>query len=280
MRYDFPARVTRFSEFFPFPLEVIAMTHRVGLLLLALGVAVHSAQGRDDKKEQNALDPKVVDIVKQVGALYKDAKSIHVHIGLTVTNDGDNKKTEIKSTGSYDIEKPNRLALRTKGDNGKAGIEYVTDGKQVNILRRRPNQYTTDEAPASLSDVAQALQMLRYDNTGILFQNVLTDDPAGALMDGVNSCSYAGTEKVGDTNAHHLKFEQDAFNWEMWVPTEGKPLVLKIVTTRDTDNGKNVVEERYSNWKVDAAADKNAFSFTAPNGAKKVEQFDSGESGQ
>jgi hypothetical protein len=256
------------------------MTHRVGLLLLALGVAVHAAQARDDKKEQNALDPKVIDIVKQVGAIYKDNKSIHGDIDVTVTNEGDNKKTETKSTGSYDIEKPNRLALRTKGNNGKAGIEYVTDGKQVHILRRRLNQYTTDEAPASLSDVAQALQMQGYPNTGILFQNVLTDDPAGALMDGVNSCSYVGTEKVGDTNAHHLKFMQDAFNWEMWVPTEGKPLVLKIVTTRDTDNGKMIVEEKYSNWKFDTPHGKDAFHFSAPSGAKKVEQFDSGESAQ
>jgi hypothetical protein len=281
MRYDFPARVTRSSEFFPFPLEVIAMTHRVGLLLLALGVAVHAAQGRDDKKEQNALDPKVVDIVKQVGAIYKDAKSIHVDIGLTVIQDGENKKTEIKTTGSYHIERPNRLALRTKGgDNGKAGFEYVTDGKQVYIFQRPLNQYMTDEAPASLSDVAVALQQQRYSNTGILFQNVLTDDPAGALMDGVDSCSYAGTEKVGDANAHHLKFSQAQFNWEMWVPTEGKPFVLKIVTTRDADNGKNIVEERYSNWKIDAPAGKDAFTFTAPDGAKKVEQFDSGESGQ
>jgi hypothetical protein len=256
------------------------MTHRVGLLLLALGVAVHAAQGRDDKKEQNALDPKVVDIVKQVGAIYKDAKSIHVDIGLTVTQDGENKKTEIKSTGTYDIERPNRLALRTKGgDNGKAGFEYVTDGKQVHIFQRRLNQYMTDEAPASLDDVAKALQQ-RASNTGILFANVLTDDPAGSLMEGVNSCSYAGVEKVGDTNAHHLKFSQDQFNWEMWVPTEGKPFVLKIVTTRDTDNGKNVVDERYSNWKIDAPAGKDAFSFAAPSGAKKVEQFDSGESGQ
>jgi hypothetical protein len=254
------------------------MTHRVALLLLALGFAAHAAQGGDDKKEQTALDPKVIEIVKQVGAIYKDAKSIHGDLSLAVTNDGE-KKAEIKTTGTYDIEKPNRLALRTKSEDGKAGIEYITDGKQVNILRRRLNQYMSDEAPASLSDVSQALQMQGYPNTGILFQNVLTDDPAGALMDGVNSCSYAGTEKVGDTNAHHLKFMQDAFNWEMWVPTEGKPLVLKIVTTRDTDNGKMIVEEKYSNWKIDSPAGKEVFSF-APNGAKKVEQFDSGESGK
>ena len=257
------------------------MTYRVGLLVLALGVAVHSAQARDDKdkKEQNQLEPKVVDIVKQVGAIYKDAKPIHVDIALTVTRDNENKKTETKTTGTYDIEKPNRLALRTKG-KGKAGIEYIADGKQVHVFQHRLNQYTQDEAPASLSDIAQALQQQGYPNTGILFQNVLTDDPAGALMDGVNTCTYVGVEKVGGVSAHHMKFTQDAFNWEMWVPTEGKPLVLKIVTTRDTDNGKLVVEEMYSNWKLDEAPAKDAFAFTAPEGAKKVDQFDSGDSGQ
>jgi serine/threonine protein kinase len=213
-------------------------------------------------------DPKVVDIVKQVGAVYKDAKSIHVDIALETTRESDNKKTEVKTSGTYDIERPNRLALRTKG-KGQAGIEYVYDGKQVHVFRRQFNQFVEPEAPASLSDIAQALPTaLGYPDTGLLFQNVLTDKPAHAFMEGVNSCSYAGVEKVGGVSAHHMKFNQDAFNWEMWVPTEGKPLVLKYVTT--FENGKIVTKEVYSNWKLDEAPAKSVFHFAVPEGARKV----------
>ena len=92
-------------------------------------------------------------------------------------------------------------------------------------------------------------------------------------MQGVNSCSYAGKDKVNDAPAHHLKFSQDQFDWELWVAAEGKPLVLKVLTTFSNDDRKTVVTETYKDWKLGDEPGKNAFSFSPPDGAKKVEEF-------
>jgi len=249
------------------------MRYLIGFAALALAVVGPSARADDKAKGQDTIDPKVVDIVKKAGALYKDAKSIHCDVALEITVDGENQKQQRKPTGTYDIERPNRLSLRRHGADGDKGdLHFVADGKKLFVLRPDIKQYTTDEAPDSLADIGQNLLRIR-PTSGMLFQNVLAEDPADALMDGVNSCSYAGEEKVGDTPAHHMKFVQDQFSWEMWVAKEGKPLVLKMKNIRENDNGKVVAVETYSNYKIDAPIAKDVFAFTPPKDAKKVDEF-------
>jgi hypothetical protein len=221
------------------------------------------------------LDKKVVDIVKQVGVLYKDAKSLHVQ-GTIVTNAGEgDAKKQIRMAATIDLEKPNRFALRAANQDDKsAGLTVVSDGKTVFVHPKRSKQYTESPAPSGLSDVAMTLQRYGHANTGLLFQNVLGDDPADQLMDGVTACSYAGKETVGGVAVHHLKFTQPDFEWELWVAAEGKPFVMKAAVKRSTDNGDINTVETYENWKIDTAPEKDAFAFSAPADAKKVDEIE------
>jgi putative intracellular protease/amidase len=141
----------------------------------------------------------------------------------------------------------------------------------------KPKQYTQTKAPTDWQEVGMSLLRLGRPNTGMLFVNVLAADPYEQLMDGVNTCSYAGKEKVGAVEAHHLKFSQDQFDWEMWVAAEGKPLVVKMTRTRLGDDGNKItVEELYRNWKLDTPPSKGVFSFSPPKDATKVESLEGG----
>jgi hypothetical protein len=109
--------------------------------------------------------------------------------------------------------------------------------------------------------------------TGILIPNLLNDDPGDSLLQGVNSCSYVGLDKVDGTSAHHMKFSQDQFDWEMWVAAEGKPFVLRMSQSVDGPNAKTRFTETYKNSTVDAPAGKDAFTFAPPKDAAKVDEF-------
>jgi hypothetical protein len=245
------------------------------VMTLVLLPALVAARADDPKKEpQEGKDKKALDVVKEVGALYKGAKSWHVDAEIaTATTDGDNKR-EAGLKAAIDFARPDQFALRSRGrDNKDAGVEVVADGKKLFAYLRRLNEYTEADAPTDLGSLGRGLLRLGPPNVGILMPNVLSDDPYESLMEGVNSCTYAGTDKVNGTPAHHLKFSQDQFDWELWAAAEGKPLVLKIVTTFSAGDGKAVVTETYKNWKLDDTPGKDAFSFSPPDGAKKVEEF-------
>jgi len=72
------------------------------------------AWASDDKDKDKAnpnVDKKTAELMKKLGTLYKDAKSLHTDavIETTVDQDGQDKR-EIKVKMSVDLERPNRFA--------------------------------------------------------------------------------------------------------------------------------------------------------------------------
>jgi hypothetical protein len=234
-----------------------------------------SLLGNEKEKPKSAddLDKKVLEIVKKTGDLYKNAKSFHTDGSIVTKVEADGKPQEVKVSAVYDVAKPSQFAVRTKvdGDDAK-GPDLVADGKKVFVHRKALKQYTESDPPGSLGDVG--LSLLRLDPTfvGMLFANIVGDDPADLLMQGVTSCSYAGLDKVDGTPAHHMKFSQPEFDWELWVASEGKPYILRFSSARKGPNGTATTTETYKNWKLDEAAEKDTFKFEAPKDAKKVDE--------
>jgi hypothetical protein len=242
-------------------------------MLAALGVAAVGS-GLSSRADDEPLNKKVVDIVKQVGALYKDAKSLHTD--YTIETDlvrGETKQnTSLKAT--CDLEKPNKIALHSHSKDDKAkGLDVVCDGKHLFIHMGQRNQYTEEEAPADLTKLGLRLAALSQELSGMLFANVLHGDPYEQLMEGVTSCSYVGMEQVDRQDAHHLKFSQDAFDWEMWVAAKGKPFILKMTRTAMQGENRFASVETYRNWKLDTPIPEKVFTFTPPKDATKVEEF-------
>jgi uncharacterized protein (TIGR03067 family) len=218
----------------------------------------------------NKLDPKAVEIIKQVGSVVHKAKSIRVD--GTITMSGPALASPVKINTAWSMELPNRLKMRSRLADGEAGVDLICDGKKVFVYSVARNQYTEDDAPHELAEFGQNLMGLGARNAGILFRNLLTDDAAETLMFGVNTCVYAGIEKVDDRTAHYLKFTQDDFNWELWVATEGKPVVLKMRSEFSGDGRPLSIVEAYKNWQIDS--DKgDDFTFKPPEGAKKVDRL-------
>jgi hypothetical protein len=239
------------------------------LTALTLAVAAPPILADDDK-----LDKKTVEIVKRAGELYKAAKAVHADGTVVSKIDNDGQKREIKVTLVFDSERPNRMSLKTQLDgDAKKGPDVVSDGKKLTVYRKTLKQYVQEDAPDSAGEVGMRLLQVGPDTVGMLFAHVLADDPADLLMQGVNSCSYAGLDKVDGTPAHHMKFSQDQFDWEMWVAAEGKPYILQMLRIAEGGNGKVRTTETYKNWKLDAAPGKQAFTFAPPNDAKKVDEF-------
>jgi outer membrane protein assembly factor BamB len=220
------------------------------------------------------LDAKSVKIIKQAAALYKSVRSLHTDLDLETTVKDGKEERKIGITASVDLQRPNHFALRSRrAKDPGAGLELVCDGQTLYAYARRLKQYTAAKAPADLAGVGRAVTRFGHPTTGMLFQNVLDDDPAELLLDTVTSCVYVGRDKVGEAKAHHLKLKQPDLDWEVWIAAEGKPFVLKVITRVARDQVKMVTVETYRNWKVDHQPNVAAFKFVPPADAKKVKAF-------
>jgi hypothetical protein len=242
----------------------------VSLVCAALAGPVRT----EDKKKEDKLDPKAVEICKKAGDLYKHAKTFHADGALDAKIDANGQQIDINATLAFDFERPNRVAIKVvvKGDP-QEGLDFISDGKKLTTYRRKIEQYVQEDAPKDVGGLGLAVLKLGVRSPGILLPNVLHADPGASLLDGVHTCSYVGIDKVDGAPAHHMKFSQDQFDWEMWVAAEGKPLILRMTRSAEIPGGKVNTIENYKNWTIDGPAGKDAFTFSPPKGTTKVDDF-------
>ncbi|HET6323851.1 MAG TPA: DUF2092 domain-containing protein [Planctomycetaceae bacterium] len=247
----------------------------IPVVSLSLACAAWACPVRaEDKKKEDKLDPKAVEICKKAGDLYKHAKTFHADGALDAKIDAGGQQIDINATLVFDFERSNQVAIkvRVKSD-AEEGLDLISDGKKLTTYRRKIHQYVQDDAPKEVGGLGLAVLKLGVRSPGILLPNVLHADPGASLLDGVNSCSYVGIDKVDGTPAHHLKFSQEQFDWEMWVAADGKPLILQMTRSADVPGGKLNTRETYKNWTIDAPAAKDAFVFSPPKGTTKMDDF-------
>jgi outer membrane protein assembly factor BamB len=237
-------------------------------------VSLARAAAGDKAKGPAGSDRKAAAVVKRAAALYKKARALHADGAFTTLLTRGKEKQHLRVTVTIDLERPNRFALRTRlPDSPGAGLEVVSDGKHLFTHGRRLKQYTEARAPGDLAGVGKYLQRFGHTNVGMLFQNVLAEDPGEMLLDGVLSGSYAGVERLGGARAHHVRFKQADMDWELWVAADGEPFVLKASSTIPTDDGTIRTVETYEGWKLDAAPGRSVFAFVPPPDARKVKRL-------
>jgi hypothetical protein len=244
-----------------------------GLLMPVLLLSVLSA-GADDAsaKKKPKRDPKALELVKQAADLCQNAKSLHVEVNVETNVQNGDEKQDLHYRCVYDLEKPGRFALRTRAVKDKeSGLDCMTDGKTLLVHSLRLKQYTESTAPKSLADLPEQLVRFGRSTTGFFVPNLLADDPYESLVEDLITCSYAGKEKIGDVETHHVKAVHPELKWDLWIAAMGKPLVLKAATLVAVDEIRVTATETYRNWKVDEPLDKAAFAITAPANATKVD---------
>jgi thiol-disulfide isomerase/thioredoxin len=248
-------------------------------------VAAPPAKGAPAK--ENPADAKAV--LKELAKFYRQKKTFQVDFDQKMTIHFNGLKNTIESQAKITVERPNRIAMRQK--DPQSGMDVVCDGKQLSVSFAPLNQYTQTDAPKLLDELlTNPLVMGGISGRGPLL-DVFADDPFKTLMDGVTKDEYAGREKLGEAEAHHLKFEQDQFDWELWVAVGEQPLVMQAafdmkkslaaggLPEEQLEDAQMSLVQRYKNWQVDKAPGADAFAFEPPAGAKKVDNFFGGPEG-
>jgi hypothetical protein len=242
--------------------------------IMLFGLICLSAAGADDPKPKKAVkrDPKVLEILKQSASLYQKASTLHVDTAIDMEVQNGEEKQEFHTRGSWDLARPDRFALRARPVEGKdAGVDFVSDGKTLLLHSLRFKQYTEAPAPKSLADAVPMMARVHRSNSGFLVPNLLTDDPYESLVEDIISCTYAGREKLGEVEVHHIKVVHPETKWEAWIAADGKPHVQKVLTLVAVDEIRISSVENYKNWKLDETPEKTAFSTTPPPGAVKTD---------
>ena len=177
------------------------------------------------------------------------------------------QKLQLSSYSSAVVQRPSNLYVERKGMITDVALLY--NGNTLTLHSKNLNAYYQLEGTGTIDDAFLAYEM----ETGIPAPgaDLLFADPYTVLSEGVDSIIYIGISYVNGVACHHLGFRETEVDWQLWIQTGDKPLPMKYVITSKWQTGAPQYEIRFRDWNTDPEIDEKLFTFSAPEGAEKLE---------
>jgi len=186
------------------------------------------------------------------------------------------QKLQFGSFGTLVMERPTKFHIRRKGIIADADI--VFDGKTLTLHGKNLNVYAQTNVSGTIDDAIRAYEF----ETGLSAPgaDLLFADPYTIFTYGVESGVYIGTAYINGVECHHLAFGEPEVDWQLWVQAGDTPLPMKYVITSKWQTGAPQYEIRLRDWNRSPEVKGDQFTFTAPEGARKLDTISTNELGE
>ncbi|GMW03244.1 MAG: hypothetical protein AMXMBFR84_43780 [Candidatus Hydrogenedentota bacterium] len=183
------------------------------------------------------------------------------------------------------VQKPNRFALTHK--SGMAGPTQISDGVKMTTYMPNMNQYTVEDAPATLQEIIEPLDMFSGPvSSGVVWKTLLGEKPYDLIMEGVGKSEYVGTVTENGKTLHQIRLLKDKMAADLWILDGDTPWLSKLSfdlssSMKDMigdDAAKTapmsfVIEFIFQQWTEVPQLSDDTFRFYPPDGAKQAESI-------
>jgi hypothetical protein len=179
----------------------------------------------------------------------------------------DVQKIQFASSGHLQISRPDKMRASRTG--GYADVELVFDGKTITVYAKHIGSYAQVDAPGSIDQLVDGLRdkfSIVLPGADLLMSNVYE-----ALNSDVIKGMYMGRGVIGGVECEHLAFRGQDTDWQIWVEVGDRPIPRKYVITSKGIASAPQYTLVIRDWKTNEQPSANAFVFTPPKDAKKIE---------
>jgi hypothetical protein len=164
------------------------------------------------------------------------------------------------------VRRPDRLRVNAEGD--LIDKQFFFDGKTITLYDKDHNVYGAMAVPA---DIESALEKANKD-FGV--RVALTDLASPELCEHINKrikhSLYVGLSKIRGVPCHHLSFDGEKVQLQVWIEAGDQPLPRKVVLTHKNLPASPQWTAYLSDWNFSPQLNDNLFAFTPPQGAEKI----------
>lgn len=249
-----------------FPLTVLCRV--IALITLIFGLAASPSLGAESMNQDAER------ILQSMSSYMAGLKAFSLKADVDfeiVTQQG--QKLQFSSWVTAVIERPANLHITRKGVISDS--EYYYDGNFFTIYGKNFNAYSQIEGSGTIDDAFIAYE---YE-TGLPAPgaDLLFADPYATLSSGIESGEYMGTAYVNGVECHHLAFRNAKTDWQLWVKVGDQAFPMKYVITTKWVTGAPQYQIRLRDWDINPKIKTGEFSFSAPDGAQKLDTFPADE---
>ena len=230
-----------------------------------------------------SIAPEAREVIGRMATFLGATKSFSLRqVSTTTVSDEVAQKFAGEMEHVVRVERPNRLAVVLTGDQPGSGT-VISDGQSLVIHQKQKDgdRYESSPAPATLAEVVDnphLRTMLGVGGADVVTKALLAEDPAAALLEGVQELSVAGAEEIDGSACTHLVARSESGNWDLWVATGDEPVPVKFVPTigqlffggRNVDLSSTVI---FDQWRLDPDFEAADFAFVPGEGCEKVDSL-------
>lgn len=174
---------------------------------------------------------------------------------------------QVHHEGKTIVNRPNQFWANVTGELVER--ELIYDGSQVTIVDTEKNIYAQGEAPSIMDDTLDAL--VKKFNINLPLAELLYSDIYEGITKNVQAGFYFGMSEVDDIPCHHLVFTQENIDWQVWIEDSDTPVLRKVAIAYKKQEGIPRYSAVLSDWNLAPKIKAEQFTFTPPDGAKKVD---------
>lgn len=231
------------------------------------GVGSYASAKSSTSTTKASVDPTVVAALDTMGAFLRTQKTFTVD-AETATDEilGNGEKVKRDGAAHLKVDRPGRLRADISGDDKDQQMFF--DGKTFTIFQPETGYYADFAAPPTLAEMVEVAEK-RY---GIdlplvdLFYFGAENTKAPALQSAIN----AGTSVIKGVTCDHFAFRQRDVDWQIWIQRGDKPLPSRLIVTT-TSSAVRPEHEMLLSWNLSPSINNQAFVFTPPAGAQKIQ---------
>ena len=179
----------------------------------------------------------------------------------------DVQKIQFASSGRLQMSRPDKIHASRTG--GYADVDLVFDGKIATVYGKHINSYAQVDAAGTIDQLVDRLRdklSVALPGADLLMSNVYE-----VLTSDVITGAHIGRGVIDGVECEHLAFRGKDTDWQIWVEVGDRPLPHKYVITTKTMAAAPQYTLVIRDWKTDEQPSANAFVFTPPQDAKKIE---------
>lgn len=236
---------------------------RTGFIGMALAVVLFAVgQGIQ------AQDNEAISILKAMS----DYVSSQQNIAFSFDSDievitSELEKIQFTNSGEALLKRPDKMRARRTG--GYSEVALFFDGTTVNIFGESINSYAQFNGPTTVEELIAALRS--GHGVALPAADLLLTNAYDTLVADVLEAKYMGHGIIDGRECEHLAFRNFDTDWQLWVETGDRPIPRKMVITSKTVNSAPQYTVRIKDWKTGIEPAPDAFAFSPPDSAKKLD---------
>ena len=164
------------------------------------------------------------------------------------------------------VRRPDRIRVNAEGD--LIDKQFFFDGKTITLYDKDHNVYGVLEVPP---DIESALEKASKDfGVRVALTDLASPELCEHIGKRIKHSLYVGLHKVRGVPCHHLSFDGEGVQLQVWIEAGDKPLLRKAVLTHKDLPGSPQWTAYLSDWNFSPQLSDSLFAFTPPQGAEKI----------